>query len=300
MKRNLFLGAALLLSISHAAFAAPVILTGKNVRFILDDTDLTAFGGTKPAVQDDTLIFAPPATTYKADALAPNKSVGFITQHIEFKVEAIGGQTLKSISLKSGGISTVQGKAGLTKAIAFGKLDVKDQIMVNRTVEFSNIEPTVGNWQALNTSTDPKGVEAAITNFSSRTLIVSTNHFLRALALDKTGSASINNQEGVSFKVQTAEATKPDRLLNWAESLLPGLGIGSATATLSGNEPLQCNKTGETCKDLGSLSYRCYPAAKLCYGIKGDMAYVYNFDDGVVRTIGSTKLYFDQAVKSGF
>lgn len=299
MKRNLYLGTALLLSMGHAAIAAPVVLTGKNVRFILDDAQLTAFGGTQPKVQDDTLIFAPPATTYKAEALAPDKPVGFKEQYLEFNVEAIGGQTLKNVALKSAGSSTAQGQAGLTKTLAFGKLNVKDKLLVNRAVEFSNVESTAGVWQALDTGTDPKGVEAAI-NVNSRTIAISTTHSLRALALDKTGNAAINNQEGVSFKIVTAEATNPDRLLDWAESMLPGLGIGSATATLSGNEPLQCNKTGETCKDLGSLSYRCYPAAKLCYGIKGDTAYVYNFDDGIVRTIGPTKFYFDQAVKSGF
>lgn len=300
MRRNLYLGAALLLSMGHTAIAAPVVLTGKNVRFILDDAQLTAFGGAKPTVQDDTLIFAPPATTYKAEALAPDKAVGFKEQYLEFNVEAVGGQTLKSVALKSAGISAAQGQASLTKTLAFGKLNVKDKLLVNRTVEFSNVESTVGSWQALDISIDPKGVEAAVGNVNSRTLAISTTHSLRALALDKTGNAAINNQEGVSFKIVTAEATKPDRLLDWAESVLPGLGIGSATATLTGNEPLQCNKTGENCKDLGSLSYRCYPAAKQCYGIKGDMAYVYNFDDSIVRTIGSNKLYFDQAVKSGF
>ncbi|NOT83913.1 MAG: hypothetical protein HOP02_03855 [Methylococcaceae bacterium] len=301
MKHTL-LGAALLLSVSHTLFAAPIVLTGKNVRFILDDALLTAFEGTKPTVQEDTLVFLPAVATYNAEALVPQKSVGFKSQAIEFNVEALGGQVLKSITLRSSGFKAVQGKSILTNALAFGKLNAKDRQLVNRSVEFAAVDASAGSWQALNIGTDPKGTEATVKDITSHSLAVSASHNLRALALalDSVGNASIDARDGVSFTLGTAVAAKPDRLFDWAESVLPILGAGSLTETLTGSVSLQCNKVGEACGNLDGLSFRCYPAAKLCYGIKDDVAYSYDFKDQIVRTIGSSQLYFDQAVKSGF
>lgn len=300
MKRNFYLGAAIFLSVSHITLAAPVVLTGKNVRFIVDDAQLTAFGGIKPTVQNDTLIFTAPAATYKAEALATTKPVGFKEQYIEFNIEALGGQSLNSVTLNTSGLRTILGKAVLTNAIAFGKLNVKDRLLVNRVVDFEAVDASASRWQGLNVSTDPKGTQATVAGISSRSLAVSASHVIRALALDKTGNAAIDAQDGVSFTVATSAATKPDRLFDWAESLLPILGIGSPTLTLTSSANLKCNKVDETCKNLEGLSFRCYPAAKLCYGVKEDVAYVYDFNDQIVRTIGSTLIYFDQAVKNGF
>lgn len=299
MKRSLYLGAALL-TVSHSLLAAPVVLTGKTVRFILDDTQLTAFGGTKPTVQNDTLIFSAPAATYKAEALAPSKPVGFKEQYIEFNIEALGGQSLTSVTLNTSGLRTIQGKAALTNALAFGKLNVKDRQLVNRSLDFEAVDASASSWQGLNISTEPKGTQATLGGINSRMLAVSASHSIRALALDKTGNATNDAQDGVSFTATTTAATKPDRLFDWAESLLPGLGAGSPTYSLVGSSKLQCNKAGEACIDLDGMLYRCYQAAKLCYGVKDDIAYLYEFKDQIVRNVGSTQLYFNQAVKSGF
>lgn len=300
MKRNFYLGTALLLCINQLVTAAPVVLTGKTVRFILDDAQLTAYDGKQPTVEEDTLIFAPSTTTYKAEALAPDKAVGFKSQSLDFKIEALGGHALKALTLQTGGSSTVQGKALFTKALAYGNVNVKDQLLVNRSVDFSNVEKTVGGWDGLNVSADPKGTEATVQGITSRTLEVVSTHNMRTLALDATGNAAINAQTGVSFKAATAELPKPERLFNWAESLLPILGGSAATGILADSANQQCNKAGEACKNLDGLSYRCYPAAKLCYGIKDDVAYVYDFSDQIIRMIGATQIYFSQAVKSGF
>ncbi|MEQ1636488.1 MAG: hypothetical protein ABL903_07335 [Methylococcales bacterium] len=300
MKPNLYLGAVLLLSLSHGAFATPVVLNGKNVRFILDDTQLTAFGGVKPTVQEDTLIFLPPAVTYNTEALAAQKPVGFKSQYVEFNIEALGGQVLKSVAIHSSGFRTIQGKNLLSNALAFGKLNVKDKLLVNHAVEFEAVDASAGSWQALNVSADPKGTEAVLNDITSRSLAVSASHNIRALALDATGNASIDVRDGVSFTVGSTEATKPDRVLDWTESILPFLAGGTPTTTLTGSANLQCNKAGEACNNLDGLSFRCYPKAKLCYGIKGDVGYVYEAQDQIVRTVGSIQPYFEQAVSSGF
>jgi len=93
-------------------------------------------------------------------------------------VEALGGQVLQSVTLHSSGLRTIQGKSLLTNALAFGKLNVKDKLLVNRAVEFAAVEAAPGSWQALNVSTDPKGTEVAVKGLSSRSLAVSASHNL--------------------------------------------------------------------------------------------------------------------------
>ncbi|MCX7089690.1 MAG: hypothetical protein NTV00_16760 [Methylococcales bacterium] len=312
MKPSLYLSTTLLIVTTTSLWAAPVTLTGKNVRFIIDDSALTAFGGVKPTVQDDILIFSPPATTYRAEAVSPQTPVGFKSQGIEFKIEALKGQTLTAVTLRSSGLRNSQGKALLTNTFAYGKLNLKDQFLVNHAVSFDAVAASTISWQALNVSSDPNGTEATLNNLSTRTLDVSTSHNLRALALDKTGSASIDAQDGVSFSVLTSPVTQADRILNWAEAtymsvsaappftILPTLRNGTASLTLSNNAAYQCNNAGQACTNLDGLLYRCYAEAKKCYGIKDNSVYAYSYSDQIIRTLGSAQPYLDQAIAANF
>lgn len=230
MQRNLYLGASLLLLVSHAAFAVP-------------------------------------ASPYKAEATATVKPVGFQAQTVEFNIEAPGAQSLNSVTLNSGDLRAIQGKAVLTNALAPGKLNVKGRLLVNCAVDFEAVDASASSWRGLNTGNDPEGTQATLSGINSGTPAVSASHGIRVPAPAKAGNAAIDSREdGVSFTVTTPATEKLDRLFDWAESLLPKIG-GSPTGILTGSANMQCIKEGAICKNFNGLSYRCYLAAQLCYAI---------------------------------
>ena len=296
MKFILFLGSMLI--ITHPLCAAPISLEGNSVRFILDDKQLTAFGGETPLLQGDTLIFSPPVDKYHAETDAPQTPVDFASDNIEFKVEALPGHNLHMITLHTSGLRSEEGEPLLSKTLAYGELNVKDQFFVSTYFKFESEDASTGSWQGVNVSTDSPEI-VGIMDLTTRTLDVSFSHNMRALALNDTGSASIDAQDGVSFKIKTTIAEQHTRVFNWAERKF-NLKWGTETLTLKGSSTFQCNQSGSSCKNLDGLFYRCYTSARLCIGSKSGVAYIYNLDERIIHKIGSIQPYFAQTESDGF
>lgn len=294
MKLSLYLCSFLL--VTSQVGANPITVESDTVRFTMDDSLITAFGGVTPIVQADTLIFSPPAEIYQVKA-APQAKVGFLSQKLEITVEALPGNSIEEISMHTSGLRSEKGRAVLNNAQAFGKLNAKDQFFVNRFFEFESKNASTGSWQENNVTTNSK--IAGITGLTTRTLDVSSSHNIRAIAFDSQGRATINAQDGVSFKVQTTAATPQNRVFNWAEKKY-NLNWGTETQTLKGGPSYQCDQAGTPCNNLDGLIYRCYKTARQCIGIKDGTAYIFKLDENFIRNVGSIQHFYTQAENEGF
>jgi hypothetical protein len=155
--------------------ASPVTLMGSSVSYTFDDALLGLFGA--PTLGGDSLFFSPTAFN------ATSAGVGFATETMNIKVDALNGGTINTINLTQGG-DIVKVRDG--DVDAFGSLDVKDlgsgSLPVSSEIDFDGLGSSRGLWTGK--------ADVDFSSFAASSINVSLFNLLFAFA--DNGFASIN------------------------------------------------------------------------------------------------------------